>query len=187
MARTIASAILLTAAISTGSALAQQSAPAAPTASESSFVAKQATGEFRASKFVGLDVYGSEGSKVGDIAEILLDSQGQAKAVVVMTGGFLGMGAKKVAVPWTSVTWSNDAPPMQTASDRPASTGSTGTAGGAMTGSSPAPAQTPARSPAEQAAYNGYPNHAKVQLTMAQFKEALEFKFVSDATASESK
>ena len=182
MARPTAAAVLV-AAILAGPALAQQSSPPAPMGSEGGFVTKQGTGEFRASKFVGLNVYGSENAKVGDIAEILVDPQGHAKTVVIRIGGFLGMGAKKVAVPWTSLTWVNDPPPMQSASDRPATTGSSPMAGG----SSPPAVQAPARSPAEQAAYNGYPNHAKVRLTVAQLKEAPDFKYVSDVSAAGSK
>lgn len=195
--RTLA-ALLMSTTLLGGGALAQTTAPsttptpattAAPAAAapsgNSAFVTDQATTEFRASKFVGLDVYGTENEKIGDIAEILLDGQGNAKAVVIGVGGFLGIGQKNVAVPWSALTWVNDKPATRTSAapssgapvggGSPMATGSTGT---------PPAAATPARSPAEQAAYNGYPDHATVQLTKAQLQDAPGFKYYSDSHSS---
>jgi PRC-barrel domain len=47
---------------------------------------------WRASKMVGVNIYGPAGQKVGDVSEVLLDHQGNVKAVVIGVGGFLGMG-----------------------------------------------------------------------------------------------
>jgi len=58
----------------------------------SKFLTEQGNSEFRASKFVGLDVYGSDNQKIGDISEILIDGSGTAKAAVIGVGGFLGIG-----------------------------------------------------------------------------------------------
>jgi sporulation protein YlmC with PRC-barrel domain len=182
MLKTTVTAILLSGSLLASAASAQTAAPAA-----SNFVTMQETSQFRASKFVGLDVYGSENEKIGDISEILVDANGNAKAVVVGVGGFLGIGTKNVALPWSAFTWVNEPMRATTAATdaRPATTSSTGNPP-AMGGSAanPAPATTPARSPAEQAAYNGYPDHAKVSATKAQLNEAPEFKYVSDTTSS---
>jgi sporulation protein YlmC with PRC-barrel domain len=199
MYRPTFAAILLSGTLLAGGAWAQTAAPApaAPAATQAGgkFVASQGKEEFRASKFLGVDVYGSEGEKIGDISEVLIDTQGNAKSVVIGVGGFLGIGKKNVALPWSTITWSNDPPPSKSASttDRPPATGSTGagtgasgtpmTAGAGAGGAAPRPAATSTRSPAEQAAYNGYPDHAKVQLSKAELESAPEFKYVSD-TAS---
>jgi sporulation protein YlmC with PRC-barrel domain len=62
------------------------------------FVAAQKPDQFLASKFKGTDVIGSENEKIGDITDILFDKDGKIEAFVVSVGGFLGMGAKDVAM-----------------------------------------------------------------------------------------
>jgi len=57
-----------------------------------------ADGSLNASKLIGLDVKSPEDKKVGDIGEVVLDKDGKAEGVVVDVGGFLGIGAKEVAV-----------------------------------------------------------------------------------------
>ena len=187
----IGAALLLSTGLTAGAALAQSTAPAATAPgttttsgapSSGSFVTDQGTGEFRASKFVGLDVYGSDNEKIGDISEILIDGQGNARAVVIGVGGFLGIGQKSVAVPWSALTWSNDRLPS-----RSATTGATPVGGAPVSTGSTTPAlapTAPARSPAEQAAYNGYPDHATVTLSKAQLQDAPAFKYYSDTHSS---
>lgn len=46
----------------------------------------------------GADVYSSENENVGSISELVLDAQGQITQVVVDIGGFLGIGARPVAL-----------------------------------------------------------------------------------------
>lgn len=46
----------------------------------------------------GVNVYDSHDAKVGEIAEVKMTGQGQAEQVVVDVGGFLGIGAKPVAL-----------------------------------------------------------------------------------------
>ncbi len=226
MLRKSAAALLMsTTCLLGGSAFAQTAttpgtAPTAPisamsaSATGSKFVTDQAISQFRASKFVGLDVYGADNEKIGSISEILIDGQGNARAVVIGVGGLLGIGQKNVAVPWSAVTWSNDRPPSRSASGTggeatPAGTvapttggprtagapstagtpaGATTGPGGATTGpagvSATAAPATPARSPAEQAAYNGYPNHANVTLTKAELQDAPAFKYYSEPSSS---
>jgi sporulation protein YlmC with PRC-barrel domain len=47
---------------------------------------------------IGLDVYNNSNQNVGQIKDIALDPQGQAKAYIVSVGGFLGMGTRYVAL-----------------------------------------------------------------------------------------
>ena len=79
MVRTAAALVLM---MSSGGTLAQTSAPAM----SGRFVTDQARSELRASKFVGVDVYGSDDRKIGDVSEILMDALGNAKTVVIGVG-----------------------------------------------------------------------------------------------------
>lgn len=242
-------AILMLSSVLTGAAIAQTSptmpsgAPATMGATGSGttsgmsdkFVTEQMTGQYRASKFVGLSVYGADNTRIGDINEVLIDAQGNAKALVIGVGGFLGLGEKNVGVPFSSVEWVN-APvaAANTAATAPATqpgtivtsggtsgmttnpstspatggtatttmsttsgtaTGAGGTAAtGAMPmtagrvatgtgGTMPGPNAAANRSPAERAAYNGYPDHAVLRMTKDELQNAPTFRYVSDTPA----
>lgn len=55
-----------------------------------------------ADTLIGNDVYNAEDEDLGDIKEIMLDTQsGQVAYAVLSFGGFLGMGEKLFAVPWS--------------------------------------------------------------------------------------
>jgi sporulation protein YlmC with PRC-barrel domain len=54
-------------------------------------------------EIVGASVYGSNRQSVGEIGNVLLTDDGQADAVVIDIGGFLGLGEKPVAVGFDSV------------------------------------------------------------------------------------
>lgn len=77
---------------------------------------------WRASKLVGVNVYGPDQKKVGDINEVLMGQDGKAAYVVVGVGGFLGIGEKNVAIPYDKVTFSQDPinPPVTTGAAAPA-------------------------------------------------------------------
>jgi sporulation protein YlmC with PRC-barrel domain len=125
MLKKSATLFLVSTMLTAGAAMAQTdtSSSSGPTTSSATspqaggkFVTEQSQGEFRASKFVGLNVYGSNNEKIGDINEILIDRSGNAKAVVIGVGGFLGIGEKNVAVPFASLEWVNERPASHTAS-----------------------------------------------------------------------
>ncbi len=48
---------------------------------------------------VGKDLYGANDEEVGEIEDIVMGQDGKVKSVLVDVGGFLGMGAKRVAIP----------------------------------------------------------------------------------------
>ena len=48
-------------------------------------------------------VYDTRDNKIGDVNDLLLDKNGKIAAVIVGVGGFLGMGEKNVAVPFSSL------------------------------------------------------------------------------------
>jgi sporulation protein YlmC with PRC-barrel domain len=62
------------------------------------FVTQQASDQWLASKFKGTDVIGSNNEKIGDVNDILFDRNGKIMAYVIGVGGFLGIGAKDVAL-----------------------------------------------------------------------------------------
>jgi sporulation protein YlmC with PRC-barrel domain len=57
---------------------------------------------------VGKDVFSANGEDVGEVADVLVNDQGEPEAVVIAHGGWLGLGEKKIAVDWSSVTVAKD-------------------------------------------------------------------------------
>lgn len=49
------------------------------------------------------NVYDPGDNKIGEIKDVLVDRDGKITALIVAAGGFLGMGEKDVAVPFTAV------------------------------------------------------------------------------------
>jgi len=70
----------------------------ATTASSAKFINSQRSDQFLASKFKGTDVLGTDNQKIGDVTDILFDKDQKILAYVVSVGGFLGLGAKDVAL-----------------------------------------------------------------------------------------
>lgn len=80
-------------------------APSAPAASSemgsaANTITAQKPDEWLATKLRGTSVLGSDGVKIGSVDDILLDRNGSIKALVIGVGGFLGIGAKDVAIPF---------------------------------------------------------------------------------------
>jgi sporulation protein YlmC with PRC-barrel domain len=59
-------------------------------------------------KFIGKDVYGMDGKKVGELDNLLIGPDGNVRAGVVEFGGFLGIGEHRVAVPWNELNVQGD-------------------------------------------------------------------------------
>jgi sporulation protein YlmC with PRC-barrel domain len=58
-----------------------------------------------ADTLMGNDVYNPQGDDLGDIKEIMLEvHSGRVSYAVLSFGGFMGMGEKLFAVPWTALT-----------------------------------------------------------------------------------
>jgi hypothetical protein len=139
-------------------------------------------GDWRTSKVVGLSVYNDNDQSIGSINDLLTDKSGNIKAVVLGVGGFLGVGAHLVAVPFDKVKFVN-APVAYTGvagasngvgGSRPASapiaTGAaTGTTTGAASGSAPAAKSNP-----------WYPDHAVFNATKDELKAMPEFKYSTE-------
>ena len=102
MMSTALSAAMITAAFaqSPGSPSPSSPAPAAQSqgSGKANFVTAQKPDQWLATKFKGTDVLGPDNQKIGDVSDILFDKGGKIDAFVVSVGGFLGMGAKEVAL-----------------------------------------------------------------------------------------
>ena len=81
-------------------ALAQQPAPMSPARAEAFITAPTGT---TITNFYKQNVYDSADNKIGDVSDVLVDKQGQVTALMIGVGGFLGMGEKDVAVPFSSI------------------------------------------------------------------------------------
>jgi sporulation protein YlmC with PRC-barrel domain len=68
-------------------------------------IGKPAPAMLSASTVIGDDVYNQTGESLGDIKDVMLDLRsGRVAYAVLSFGGFLGMGEKLFAVPWTALT-----------------------------------------------------------------------------------
>lgn len=81
---------------------AETSAQAAINASH--YMANKPAGGYFSDDLIGSDVRNKrENEVVGSVNELLFDQQGQIKAVIVSTGGILGMGEKDLAISWDQI------------------------------------------------------------------------------------
>ena len=123
------------------------------------------SGEWRASKLVGLDVYNNQNDKIGDINEILLTPSGNVAGVVLGVGGFLGMGEHDVLVKMDQLKFVNE--PARTANNASSKTATTGSS------DNNANANRQTRAANEK----WYPDHAVMNVTKDQLKAMPEFKY----------
>jgi sporulation protein YlmC with PRC-barrel domain len=190
-------ACLVATAFIAAPALAQTSGSgSSSSASSGQFLNHMNADQWRASKLVGVNIYGANNEKIGDVNEVLIDRKGNADAVVIGVGGFLGMGEKDVAIPFSAIEWKYDRNDLSTAStNRPASTGTTATnppaagsptatnnmATGGTTGSTAAgPTAAGSANRAAGASSNmdrGYPDHGVVRMTKDQLQNAPTFRY----------
>lgn len=78
---------------------------AAYAADETAFKKEQTAGEWRMATYIGSPIYSAGGEKMGDVKDVLFDRTGKIRTVVIGVGGFLGLGEKRVAVPFEVVTY----------------------------------------------------------------------------------
>lgn len=70
---------------------------------QAGFVQNQDSSEWRSSKLVGASVYGPDNKSIGSIDDLIVDREGGIKAAVIGVGGFLGVGQKDIAVPFSAL------------------------------------------------------------------------------------
>lgn len=150
-----------------------QAQPAATAPKAGDIVTQQAQDEWRASKLIGVSVFDPENKKIGAIKEVMMDHDGSAKSVVIGIGGFLGMGEKDIAVPFSALQWKTES--RQVAADTTGATNPVGATGGGKP-----PMKTVDSAAVE--AHQGYPDKAMLNMTLAQLKAAPDFHFAPDPT-----
>lgn len=73
-------------------------------------VQEQAANELRLDWVTGATVTSPDGETIGKVSDLIMDrDSGQMVAAVIGVGGFLGIGEKKIAVPWARLTVDYDA------------------------------------------------------------------------------
>src|SRR5215211_6005718 len=160
-----------------------QTSPTPP--SPSQFITQQSSGQWRASKLVGVDVYGTDNAKIGDIREVLLNRDGAAEAVVIGVGGFLGIGEKDVAVPFKALEWGTEprtaATSIVPSAPAPDAVPPVPTAPGTTTDTTGSVAQ---QDRATIAVSRGYPDRAVLRMTKADLQNAPTFRYGWDTSAT---
>ena len=66
-----------------------------------------AAGDWSASKLSGVNVYNEANDKVGEISDVIIESNGKVRGLVLEAGGFLGMGKHYVLVSMDSLKFAN--------------------------------------------------------------------------------
>ena len=66
--------------------------------------ARDKSGVLKASELIGMSVQGTDGKKLGDIKDLVIDpEEGGVDYAVLEFGGFAGIGDKYFAVPWEAL------------------------------------------------------------------------------------
>jgi sporulation protein YlmC with PRC-barrel domain len=163
----VASALLATVALAQSPAITDRANAASETLSSSSLQGNS----WRASKIVGLSVYNDNNESLGTINDMLMDKNGNTKAVIIGVGGFLGVGEHLVAIPFEKIKFVNEPVAYTGASNAPGGRPAPSTTtGAANTGTAPATAPKP---------NPWYPDHALFNTNKDELKAMPEFKYSS--------
>jgi hypothetical protein len=175
----------------------QSAAPASSQAGSGQFMTAMKPNQWRASKLIGVDIYGfdqdnrNDRDKIGDVEEVILDRDGKIEAVVIGVGGFLGIGEKEVAIPFKSVEWRYGDSDVRTTATTPRTDGSAPARTDVpATATAPArPADAPATGTAartDRADMNqGYPDRGYIRMSKADLQNAPEFRYSADEARSD--
>lgn len=96
-----------------GAPMTQGAAPGTPTPGSTGVTVTQVDvvamqSGWRASKVVGMDVYDDRDNKIGSVDELIITRNERVPVAVLSVGGFLGIGAKLVAVPFQQLRMVGD-------------------------------------------------------------------------------
>ncbi len=110
--------LVVATALTCGAAVAFAQTPPSPSPSQmprtAAAPAVESTGDFNkagemaGSAIIGAKVHDTKKETIGSIQDIYLDDSGKVKVVIVSVGGFLGVGAKDVAVKWEDIKFGKD-------------------------------------------------------------------------------
>ncbi len=171
----VLAAIATTAVLSGPSAFAQTNG-----GSSGQFITQESDNQWRGSKLIGINVYDPNNEKIGSIIEILTNTDGNPEVAVIGVGGFLGLGAKDVGLPFKALKWSNESVvPPAPATSPPAA----GTPGATPTAPPTAPPTTAPGVTRRVNVKQDYPDHAVLDMTKDQLTNAPDFKFAGSNAA----
>jgi sporulation protein YlmC with PRC-barrel domain len=77
----------------------------------------QTQDELRTSQIVGAKVYNNANDNIGSVEDIILKADGSMDEVVLSVGGFLGIGDKYVAVPYSDLKIGRDGRSLKVTTD----------------------------------------------------------------------
>ena len=63
------------------------------------------TTKIAASGILGRAVVGPDGKEIGRVVDVMVDAGSNPRAAVIDVGGFLGVGARRIAVNWSDLTF----------------------------------------------------------------------------------
>lgn len=91
------------------SEVAKAEAAAQAAVHDSHYLAAKPTGNYFSGNIVGHDVMNRRDNEViGKVDELLIDRDGQIGAVIISTGGIMGMGKKELAIAWDQIERKTD-------------------------------------------------------------------------------
>jgi sporulation protein YlmC with PRC-barrel domain len=100
----LAIATVLAAAVAGSSAYGQQSATTgAATPIQAQVLSSLPANSTTVTNYYKQNVYDPSDAKIGEISDVLVSKNGNVEAFIVSVGGFLGIGQKDVAVPFSAV------------------------------------------------------------------------------------
>lgn len=80
-------------------------ANSAPAATQTgSYITQQSQDQVSANTYIGQSVYNGGNQSIGKVSDLIMQKQGGIVAAVIGVGGFLGIGAKNVAVPIANIS-----------------------------------------------------------------------------------
>jgi sporulation protein YlmC with PRC-barrel domain len=104
MSNKLAIATVLAAVVAGSSAYAQQSATTgAATPVQAQVLNSVPANSTTVTNYYKQNVYDPSDAKIGEISDVLVGKNGSVEAFIVSVGGFLGIGQKDVAVPFSAV------------------------------------------------------------------------------------
>src|SRR5690606_729278 len=68
------------------------------------YLAAQSDEQISANTYIGQAVYNSADESIGKISDLIMEKDGGITAAIIGVGGFLGIGEKWVAVPFTTIS-----------------------------------------------------------------------------------
>ena len=66
-------------------------------------VSEYSTSGYRASRLLNADIFNEDGEKIGKVDDLIIDAKAAVDIAILSVGGFLGIGARLVAVPVSSI------------------------------------------------------------------------------------